>query len=154
MGQIRSVLFGPWRHNALTIDDIPSAHARRQQARVHARPPALTNPHKPAHLSPRRVKQGIRFIAHTFDGLCPEVHKMAVEGIKQIIPGLICVTDLSALQYNLVKLNADFNVVAINGVTDYPIGVLDNAPVGTASVPAEASVTCFGVTKVKLGGTV
>ena len=79
---------------------------------------------------------------------------MAVEGIKQIIPGLICVTDLSALQYNLVKLNADFNVVAINGVTDYPIGVLDNAPVGTASVPAEASVTCFGVTKVKLGGTV
>jgi hypothetical protein len=52
--------------------------------------------------------------------------------------------DLSAKQYNFVKLNSSGQVIAVAADTDSPIGVLQNAPVSGA----EASVTIVGGTKI------
>jgi len=58
--------------------------------------------------------------------------------------------DLSAKQYHFVKIdNGDGEVVAVNGATDRPIGVLQNAP--TAGQAAE--VTIVGGTKIACGGS-
>lgn len=58
--------------------------------------------------------------------------------------------DLSAAQYKFVKLdNGTGNVVAVDGATDRPFGVLQNAP--TSGQIAE--VTVVGGTKVVAGGT-
>jgi hypothetical protein len=58
--------------------------------------------------------------------------------------------DLSSAQYKFVELdNATGNVVAVNGATDRPIGVLQNAP--TSGQAAE--VTIVGGTKLVAGGT-
>lgn len=58
--------------------------------------------------------------------------------------------DLSAKQFCFVKIdNGDGEVVAVNGATDRPIGVLQNAP--TAGQAAE--VTISGGTKVACGGS-
>lgn len=58
--------------------------------------------------------------------------------------------DLSTAQYKFVKLdNGTGNVVLVNGATDRPFGVLQNAP--TSGQAAE--VTIVGGTKVECGGT-
>lgn len=58
--------------------------------------------------------------------------------------------DLSSSQYKFVKLdNGDGEVVLVNGATDRPFGVLQNAP--TAGQIAE--ITIVGGTKVECGGT-
>lgn len=69
---------------------------------------------------------------------------MAVEGILQAVPGLKAGADLSAKQYFLVKLTADFTVDVCSAVTDIPIGVLQNAPVSGEP----ANVAAFGLTKI------
>lgn len=63
---------------------------------------------------------------------------------------LVAGGDLSALQYNFVKLNGSGQVVACAAATDKPIGVLQNDP--TSGKIAEVLVS--GGTKLKLGGTV
>ena len=56
--------------------------------------------------------------------------------------------DLSAKQYHFVKIdNGTGNVVAVNGATDRPIGVLQNAP--TSGQAAEVCIV--GGTKVEVG---
>lgn len=58
--------------------------------------------------------------------------------------------DLSAAQYKFVKLDpATGNVVAVDGATDRPLGVLQNSP--TAGQIAE--VTIVGGSKVEAGGS-
>lgn len=52
--------------------------------------------------------------------------------------------DLSAKQYNFVKLNSSGQVIAIAADTDVPIGVLQNAPISGS----EASVLIVGGTKL------
>lgn len=52
--------------------------------------------------------------------------------------------DLSAKQYNFVKLNSSGQVIAVAADTDIPIGVLQNNPVSGA----EASVVIVGGTKL------
>jgi len=69
---------------------------------------------------------------------------MAFEGPQHKVPGLIAGADLSAKQYHFVKLSADATVVVCSGVTDKPIGVLQNAPISGGS----AEVCSAGVTKI------
>jgi len=58
--------------------------------------------------------------------------------------------DLSSSQYKFVKLdNGTGNVVAVDGATDRPFGVLQNTP--TSGQIAE--VTVVGGTKVNAGGS-
>lgn len=63
------------------------------------------------------------------------------------------VSDLSALQYTFVKLDTN-NLCVAAGAGDAAMGVLQNAPLGTASAPAYASVRVLGVSKLLLGGNV
>lgn len=69
---------------------------------------------------------------------------MAYEGPQIKIPGLIAGEDLSSKQYHFVKMSANRTVVACSGLTDVPVGVLQNAP--TSGQAAE--VTAIGVTKI------
>jgi hypothetical protein len=69
---------------------------------------------------------------------------MAYEGPQTCIPGLTASADLSAKQYYFVKMSGEKTVTVCAGVTDKPIGVLQNAP---ASGQA-ATVCAIGITKV------
>ena len=69
---------------------------------------------------------------------------MAFEAVQIKIPGLKAAADLSSKQYYLVELTAADTVNECNGVTDRPIGVLQNAP--KSGEPAE--VCALGVTKI------
>ena len=60
---------------------------------------------------------------------------------------LVAGADLSALQYNFVKLNGSGQAVACSALTDKPIGVLQNSPLSGQ----EAEVVVIGGTKVKAG---
>lgn len=69
---------------------------------------------------------------------------MAFEGPQIRIPGLTASADLSAKQYYLVKMSGELTVTVCAGVTDKPIGVLQNNPES-----GEAATVCaIGVTKV------
>lgn len=69
---------------------------------------------------------------------------MAYEGAQILIPGLKASADLSAKQYYFVKLSGAGTVTVCAGVTDKPIGVLQNTPES-----GDAAVVCgLGVTKV------
>jgi hypothetical protein len=58
--------------------------------------------------------------------------------------------DLSAAQFKFVKIdNGTGNVVAVDGATDRPVGVLQNAPESGQA----AEVTIVGGTKVSAGGS-
>jgi hypothetical protein len=58
--------------------------------------------------------------------------------------------DLSAKQYHFVKIDAgDGSVVAVDGATDRPVGVLQNDP--RAGEAAEVLIT--GGTKIECGGS-
>lgn len=63
---------------------------------------------------------------------------------------LVAGANLSAKQYNFVKLNASGQAVAVAANTDLPIGILQNAP----ESGQEAEVLISGGSKLVLGGTV
>jgi hypothetical protein len=63
---------------------------------------------------------------------------------------LVAGADLSALQYNFVKLNSSGQAVACSGATDVPVGVLQNAPTSGQ----EAEVLIVGGTKVVAGASI
>ena len=79
---------------------------------------------------------------------------VAFEGTLREIPGLTCVTDLSAKQFCFVKLSADYTVAIATDDT-LAIGVLQNNPLGTSTSRMACTVAGVGsVTKLKLAGTV
>lgn len=61
----------------------------------------------------------------------------------------ITVTDLSADQYKAVVLSAA-KTVALAGANARVIGILQNAPLGTATAPAVANVRVGGNSKLKV----
>lgn len=69
---------------------------------------------------------------------------MAVEGPMPVKWTFEAAADLSAKQFHFVKLDADGKVVACSGLTDVPVGVLQNDPISGE----EATVTIVGITKV------
>lgn len=62
------------------------------------------------------------------------------------------ITDLSAKQFYFVTVSSAGNV-AVSGAGDLSVGVVQDGPVGTASVPRATSVRYGGITKVVCGGT-
>jgi hypothetical protein len=60
---------------------------------------------------------------------------------------LVAGADLSAKQYNFVKLNSSGQAIAIAAITDVPVGVLQNAPTSGQ----EAEVLVSGGTKLVAG---
>lgn len=58
-------------------------------------------------------------------------------------------SDLSALQYYFVKMDSSELVVAC-GANEKPLGILQNAPLGTAAAPKLAQVRLGGVSKLKI----
>lgn len=64
-----------------------------------------------------------------------------------------CETDLSAKQYFFVKLDTS-ELCVIAGANDKTLGVLQNAPLGTAAAPKVAIVRTGGLTKLKLNEAV
>lgn len=69
---------------------------------------------------------------------------MASFGPESITWSFVANSDLSTAQFKLVKLTADNTVDLCSGVTDKPIGVLQNAPTSGQ----EAQVLISGITKV------
>lgn len=69
---------------------------------------------------------------------------MAFDGPQIRIPGLTASADLSAKQFYFVKMSGEKTVTVCAGVTDKPIGVLQNNPVSGGA----ATVCAIGVTKV------
>ncbi len=63
---------------------------------------------------------------------------------------LVAGADLSAKQYNFVKLNSSGEAVAIAAITDVPVGVLQNAPTSGQ----EAEVLIVGGTKIVAGAAI
>jgi hypothetical protein len=63
---------------------------------------------------------------------------------------LVAGADLSAKQYNFVKLNSSGLAVVVAAATDLPIGILQNAPLSGQ----EAEILVSGGSKLVLGGTV
>lgn len=73
---------------------------------------------------------------------------MAYEGAQIKFGNLTAAADLSAKQFHFVKLASATTVNVCTGVTDVPIGILQNAP--TSGQAAE--VTIFGISKVVADG--
>lgn len=63
---------------------------------------------------------------------------------------LVAGADLSALQYNFVKINSSGLAVACAAATDIPVGVLQNAPTSGQ----EAEVLVVGGTKIVAGAAI
>lgn len=63
---------------------------------------------------------------------------------------LVAGADLSALQYNFVKINSSGLAVACAAATDIPVGVLQNAPISGQ----EAEVLVVGGTKIVAGAAI
>jgi len=63
---------------------------------------------------------------------------------------LVAGADLSAKQYNFVKLNSSGQAIAVAADTDVPIGVLQNAPTSGQ----EAEVLIVGGTKIVAGAAI
>ena len=63
---------------------------------------------------------------------------------------LVAGADLSALQYNFVKINSSGQAVACAAATDIPVGVLQNAPTSGQ----EAEVLIVGGTKIVAGAAI
>lgn len=76
-------------------------------------------------------------------------------GDQVTVPGFTAAADLSAHQYGVVRFAAATTVnicseVLASAATKAPIGVLQNKP--TAGLAAQVAV--FGLTKIRVGGTV
>lgn len=73
---------------------------------------------------------------------------MAWEGPQIKVPGLVAGDDLSDYQYAFVMLDttvaAPPTVIPVTGITDRPIGILQNNP----RLGEEAEVTILGISKV------
>lgn len=67
-----------------------------------------------------------------------------------VIDNKVAGADLSARQYHFVKLNSSGQVVIVNGVTDIPHGVLQNAPASGET----AEIALAGITKIVSDGTI
>jgi hypothetical protein len=63
---------------------------------------------------------------------------------------LVAGADLSAKQYNFVKLNSSGLAIACAAATDVPVGVLQNAPLSGQ----EAEVLIVGGTKIVAGASI
>jgi hypothetical protein len=63
---------------------------------------------------------------------------------------LVAGADLSALQYNFVKINSSGLAVACAAATDIPVGVLQNAPISGQ----EAELLIVGGTKIVAGAAI
>jgi hypothetical protein len=74
---------------------------------------------------------------------------MAYEGAQIKLGNLVAAADLSAKQFYFVKLASATTVNVCSGVTDKPIGVLQNTP--TSGQAAE--IVLFGISKVSSDGT-
>jgi len=74
---------------------------------------------------------------------------MAYEAAQIKLGQLTASADLSAKQFHFVKLSAATTVDVCSGVTDKPIGILQNSP--TSGQAAEICI--FGITKVVSDGT-
>jgi hypothetical protein len=77
---------------------------------------------------------------------------MAIEVPGQpLLVGATAAADLSSgKQFRFMKLTADFAVNVCSGVTDVPVGVLQDNPVSGAA----ASVMVQGISKLIAGGTI
>ncbi|MDD5229904.1 MAG: hypothetical protein PHC43_01090 [Candidatus Marinimicrobia bacterium] len=76
---------------------------------------------------------------------------MAYEGFQVVAPGIIADADLSTSQYCAVSLSTENTVGLATSTVAVPFGILQNKP----SAAGQAAEVCiFGITKVKLGGTV
>jgi hypothetical protein len=62
---------------------------------------------------------------------------------------LIASGDLSSSQYRFVQLSADNTVVICTGITDVPVGVLQNKPTSGQA----ATVRCAGISKLECGAS-
>ena len=69
------------------------------------------------------------------------------------VPGLKADADLSASQFDFVKLNAsaDFQIDAISAAADDILGVLQNKPEASGQA---ADVAILGTCKVRAGGSI
>ncbi len=69
------------------------------------------------------------------------------------IPGLSTLTDLSASQFLAVQLDTSnaLTVKAIAAVTNRPIGILQDNPLGATGKPVPATVAYVGITKAIAG---
>ena len=70
---------------------------------------------------------------------------MAFEQPLFVLTGLKAGADLSAKQFRFVKLDASGDVVVCAGVTDIPIGVLQNKPTSGQAV----EVMAIGISKIE-----
>jgi hypothetical protein len=75
---------------------------------------------------------------------------MAFDGQQLDDSGLIAGADLSAAQFQIVKLSAAKTVILCAAATDKPIGILQNTPKSGQA----ASVCWNGLSKVVVGATV
>lgn len=64
-----------------------------------------------------------------------------------------CAVDLSASQYCFVKKDSS-NLLVLCGNAESSIGILQNAPVGTASAPVQATVRYLGQSKLYTAGDI
>lgn len=69
---------------------------------------------------------------------------MAYEASQPLKISLTAGADLSSSQYRLVKLDGSGNAVVCSGVTDIPVGVLQNKPTSGGA----AEIVVVGVSKV------
>ena len=74
---------------------------------------------------------------------------MAYEAAQIKLGQLSASADLSAKQFHFVKLSAATTVDVCSGVTDKPIGILQNSPASGQ----QAEICIFGITKVVSDGT-
>jgi hypothetical protein len=76
---------------------------------------------------------------------------MAVEN-PSIVTSFVATAALTSYQYRLLKFvsGTDFGVTVATTTTEKPAGVLQNAP----AILGAADSCVFGISKVKLGGTV
>lgn len=79
---------------------------------------------------------------------------MAIETNVGLDTTFLANTDLSANQFYFVRLSSGYLVTAGAGVTGpRAIGVIQDTPVGTTSVPVRSQVRYGGITKVIAGGS-
>ena len=74
---------------------------------------------------------------------------MAYEAAQIKVGNWTASADLTAKQYHLVKMSGDNTVTVCSGITDVPVGVLQNTP----NSGDAAEVCIFGITKVVADGT-
>ena len=69
------------------------------------------------------------------------------------IPGLSTLTDMSTKQFYAVQADTSnaLTITAITAVTNRPIGILQDNPLGATGDPVPATVAYMGVTKAVVG---